>query len=68
MGHTQSTVTNTMDVIRTGRKVRHINTLEKYHIYKISRNNLHTNDTHIEEHNPIFQKVHELYNRQEYTC
>jgi hypothetical protein len=43
-GHTYGTITDTMDVIRTGRKGRHMNTLEKYHIYKISRNNLHMND------------------------
>jgi hypothetical protein len=52
-----------MDVIRTGRKGRHLNTLEKYHIYKIISNNLHMNDTHIEAHNPKFQTVHELYDR-----
>jgi hypothetical protein len=52
-----------MDIIRTGRKGRHLNTLEKYRIYKIIRNNLHKNDTHIEVHNPIFQPVHELLNR-----
>jgi hypothetical protein len=52
-----------MDVIRTGRKDRYLNTLKKYHIYKISRNNLHMNDTHIEEHNPIFPTVHEVYDR-----
>jgi hypothetical protein len=34
-----------MDVIRTGKKDRHLNTLEKYHIYLISRNNLNVNDT-----------------------
>jgi hypothetical protein len=30
------TITGTMVVIRTGRKDRHLNTLEKYHIYRIS--------------------------------
>jgi hypothetical protein len=54
---------DTMDVIRIGRKGRHLNTLEKYHIYEISRNNLHMNETHIELYNPIFQTVHEIYNR-----
>jgi hypothetical protein len=62
-GHTYGTITDTMDVIRTGRKGRHLSTLEKYHIYRISRNNLDMNDTHIEAYNPIFQTVHELYNR-----
>jgi hypothetical protein len=61
--HTYSTITDTMDVIRIGRKGRHLNTLEKYHIYEISRNNLHMNETHIELHNPIFKTVHEIYNR-----
>jgi hypothetical protein len=54
-GHTYDTITDTMDVIR--------NTLEKYHTYKISKNILDMNYTHIEAHNPIFQTVHELYDR-----
>jgi hypothetical protein len=41
------TITDTMDVIRAGRKGRHF---EKYHIYKISRNNLHRSiQSHIPE-------------------
>jgi hypothetical protein len=35
--------TETMDVIRTRREDRHLNTLERYHIYRISRNNVHMN-------------------------
>jgi hypothetical protein len=54
-GHTYGTITDTMDVIRTGRKGRHLNTLERYHIYKISRNKLHMNDTHVEAQN-LFKK------------
>jgi hypothetical protein len=63
MGHTYGTITDAMDIIRTGRKGRHLNALEKYHIYRISRNDLHMNNTCIEAHNSIFQTVHELYNR-----
>jgi hypothetical protein len=37
---------HTLDVIRTGRKGRYLNALEKYQIYKISRNNLHMNYTY----------------------
>jgi hypothetical protein len=59
------TITDTMDVIRTGRKGRHLKTLEKYLIYKISRNNLHMNDTHT--HNHIFQTIHELYDIAAHT-
>jgi hypothetical protein len=40
-GHTYGTITDTVDVVRTGRKSRQLNTLERYHIYKIRRNNLH---------------------------
>jgi hypothetical protein len=35
-GHTYGMIANTMDIIRVGRKGRHLNTLEKYYIYKIS--------------------------------
>jgi hypothetical protein len=63
MGHTYGTITDTVDIIRMGRKGRHLNTLERYHIYKINRNNLRMNDTYIKTHNPIFQTVHELYDR-----
>jgi hypothetical protein len=62
-GHTHGTVTDTMDVTSTGRKGRHLHTLEKYHIYKISKSNLHMKDMHINTHNPIFQTAHELYYR-----
>jgi hypothetical protein len=58
-GYIYGTITDTVDVIRMGRKGRHLNTSERYHIYKISRNNVHMNETH----NPIFQTVHELYDR-----
>jgi hypothetical protein len=56
-----------VDTIKIGRKGKHLNTSEKCHIYKISRNNLHMNVTHIEMHNPIFQTVHEIYDRQQHT-
>jgi hypothetical protein len=55
-GHAYGTITDTMEIITTGR-----NTLERYHIYEISRENLHMNDTHIDTHQPIFQTLHEIY-------
>jgi hypothetical protein len=58
-GHTYGTLTDTMDVIRNGRKGRHLNTLEKYHIYRISKTNVHSNDTYNEMHNPIFQEIYD---------
>jgi hypothetical protein len=52
-----------MDVLRTGRKGRHLISLEKLHIYKSSRDNLHMNDIYIDTYDPIFQTLHELYDR-----
>jgi hypothetical protein len=45
--------------IVTGRKGKHLNTLQKYHIYEVSKKNLHMNDTNTDPYNPIFE---ELYN------
>jgi phosphoribosylaminoimidazole carboxylase (NCAIR synthetase) len=35
--------------------------LERYHIYRITKDNLHMNDTYNETHNPIFETLHECY-------
>jgi hypothetical protein len=45
--HMYGTITDTMDVIRTGRKDRHLNTMEKCYLYKISKKDLDMNDTYI---------------------
>jgi hypothetical protein len=50
-----------MDIARIGEKGQYLNTLEKYYIYKISREKLHMNDTNIDEHNPIFEKLQKIY-------
>jgi hypothetical protein len=50
-GHAYGTITDTMGIIRTGKKFKHLNALEKYHICRISKNNQHMNDTY----NPIFE-------------
>jgi hypothetical protein len=34
-GHTYGTITDTMDVIKTGRKCKHLNILENYYICRI---------------------------------
>jgi hypothetical protein len=57
MGHTYGTITDTIDIIRTQKKGKHLNTLEKYHINKIGRNILHMDDTNIYTHNPIFRTL-----------
>jgi hypothetical protein len=43
---TYVTVEDNMDGVRIGNEGQYLNTLEKYYIHKISREKLHTNDTH----------------------
>jgi hypothetical protein len=51
-----------MDIIKTHKKGKHMNTLEKYHIHKLYKNNLYMNDSAIEPNNPIFKTLHEIDN------
>jgi hypothetical protein len=44
-----------MEIITTGRKGRHLNTLKKYHIHEVSKKNLHMNDANIDTYNPILK-------------
>jgi hypothetical protein len=39
------------------------NTPEKYHIYKISKDNLQMSDTNADTHNPIFRALQETNTR-----
>jgi hypothetical protein len=57
---TQHSYGSIEDVVRIGRKGKHLNTLEKY-IYKISKEGVHMNDTNIDEYNPIFEVLHKIY-------
>jgi hypothetical protein len=56
-GYKYGTITDAMAIIITYKKG---NILEKYHIYKISKNNLHMNDTIINTHDPIFRTLQEM--------
>jgi hypothetical protein len=56
-GREYGTITDTMNIVRTQRQGTHLNTLEKYHIYEISKNNLQKNDTDIDTHNPTFRAL-----------
>jgi hypothetical protein len=62
-GHKYGPITDTMDIKKTHKKGKHMNTLEKYHIHKLYKNNLHMNDSGIEPNNPIFKTLHEIDNR-----
>jgi hypothetical protein len=57
--HAYGSITNIMDSIKTDEEGRNLNTLERYHIYKIrkARLRVHTNDTYIDTYNPIFETL-----------
>jgi hypothetical protein len=65
-GHKYGTTAGTMDVM-TGKKGKHLNTLERYHIYLTKKYNIHMNETHIYTFNPIFESLYELQNRQQHV-
>jgi hypothetical protein len=60
-GHKCGTITDTMDIIRTHRK--QLNTLGKYYIYKVSKDNLQMNDTNMDVNNPVFKTLQEMNTR-----
>jgi cell fate (sporulation/competence/biofilm development) regulator YlbF (YheA/YmcA/DUF963 family) len=62
-GHAYRSITDTMEVEKIEKKGKHLNTLEKYHTFKMSENRLHINDTYIDINNPIFEALHELDTR-----
>jgi hypothetical protein len=50
---------DSMDIIKRGKNGKHVNTLEEYQIYRIIKDNLQMNGTHID--NPISETLYELY-------
>jgi hypothetical protein len=53
-GHTYGSITQ--------RKGRHLNTLERYYMYKMRKNGTQMNDTYIDTQNPIFEIIQEVNN------
>jgi hypothetical protein len=66
-GHKYGTIIGTVDVLRTHKKRKHLNTLQEYHIYNIRKNNLKINDTNIDTHNSIFRALQEINTRYQHT-
>jgi hypothetical protein len=46
-----------MEVLHLNKKGQLMNTWERFHIYKLSKDRLQLNDTHTDTHNPIFKLV-----------
>jgi hypothetical protein len=62
-GYTYRSITYIMDIIKTGKKIKYLNTLEKCHIYRNSKDNLPMNNVCIDAYNPIFEILYELHTR-----
>jgi hypothetical protein len=54
------TITDTIEIMKTERKGRHLNTLEIYYIYKVSKDKIQMNDTNVDIYNPIFEALHNI--------
>jgi hypothetical protein len=50
-----------MEVIKTERNGRYLNTIERCNIYEVSKDNLQMKDTNVDTHNPIFEALHMKY-------
>jgi hypothetical protein len=59
LGYACETTTDTMDIIKHIKQRTRI-TLEKKHICKISKNNLHMNDTNIDKNTKLFRTFQEV--------
>jgi hypothetical protein len=57
MRHAYGTIEDTFDILHFEKKGPLMNTLERFHIYKLSREGIHLNDTY----NPIFNLITKHY-------
>jgi hypothetical protein len=60
--HAYGPITDIMEVLQFEKKGQLINPWERFHIYKLSRDNLQMNDMYTDIHNPIFKLVNSHYN------
>jgi hypothetical protein len=54
---------DTLDILHIERKGSLMNTLERFHIYKLSRENMHMNDTYADSYNPISNLITKYYKK-----
>jgi hypothetical protein len=66
-GRTYGSKADTVKVMKFDKRGKHLNTLERYHIHKRSKEGLQMNDAHIHTHYPIFEALQETDTRQKFT-
>jgi hypothetical protein len=59
--HTYGPMDDIMEIMETGKKGKYLNTLKKYHIHRISKENIHMNEISTEAYNPIFEELNKIY-------
>ena len=59
--HSIGTIDNIMEVLHTTNKGRLMDTLENFHIYKITRENIQINDKNASKPNAIFDTLYYNY-------
>jgi hypothetical protein len=60
-GHAYGTIENTLNIQHFEKKGPQMNSHEQFHIYKLSKDNLHLNDTYTDTYNPIFNRITTYY-------
>jgi hypothetical protein len=56
-----NTYTAPLNILHFEKKGPLMNSLEQFHIYRISKDNLLLNDTHTDTYNPIFNLITKYY-------
>jgi hypothetical protein len=56
-GHAYGTIEDTLSILHRERKGVLMNTLEQFHIHKLTKENLQLNDTYTDTYNPIFDLI-----------
>jgi hypothetical protein len=57
-----------MEITKVENKGKHLNTLGKYHIFRLYKQNKHLNDNNIDAHNLIFNTIHKQDDRVLCAC
>jgi hypothetical protein len=55
-----------MEILHLDKKGQLMNTWERFHIYKLSKDGLQLNDTHTDTHNPISKLVNNHFEKNQY--
>jgi hypothetical protein len=57
-GHSYGNINDVMDILEVEKKGKHLDTLERFHIFCLYKQDNHLNDNNIDVYNPIFNTVY----------